>query len=290
MPPHLPAALAELDHALSGDVAGAEERMTTAVLLGFAGGDPRAQIERWRTLRHYVARFSGDGMAVAAALLSWLALEPAEILDDLRLASAELSKHGLSGGGAETMTLAVKLLVSIAALAAGREGDHEEGAGARAGGGADPRAPRPARRPRDAAALGGGDGVPPHGARRGRGVGAHLPSDALRLRLRWQRPPPHRVGLSALRGSEGGAGAERVFPEGVRLRQWVLWPPFDVRWRAAFDHELARRPAAGALPASTRHRSRSRRRKRRQRRNRQARREKAKGESPSELDACELVG
>ncbi len=127
VPPHLPAALAELDHALSGDVAGAEERMTTAVLLGFAGGDPRAQIERWRTLRHYVARFSGDGMAVAAALLSWLALEPAEILDDLRLASAELSKHGLSGGGAETMTLAVKLLVSIAALAAGREGDHEEG-------------------------------------------------------------------------------------------------------------------------------------------------------------------
>lgn len=126
MPPHLPSALAELDQALAGDVASAEERMATAVLLAFGRGDPRAQIERWRTLRHYVARFSHDGMAVAAALLSWVALEPAEILDDLRLASAELSKQGLAGGGAETMTLAIKLLVSMAALAAGQEGDHEE--------------------------------------------------------------------------------------------------------------------------------------------------------------------
>ncbi len=34
--------------------------------------------------------------------------------------------------------------------------------------------------------------------------------------------------------------AERVFPLGVRVRQWVLSLPFDLRWRAAFDHELAR--------------------------------------------------
>jgi hypothetical protein len=33
--------------------------------------------------------------------------------------------------------------------------------------------------------------------------------------------------------------AERVFPPDVRVRQWVLSLPFDLRWRAAFDHELA---------------------------------------------------
>lgn len=124
--PHLPHALSQLDDALSRDVANAGERMATAVLLAFVRGDAHAQIEKWRTLRQYLARFSNEGMTIAAALLSWVALEPAEILDDLRLASAELSKHGLAGGGAETMTLAIKLLVSMAALAAGSEGDHEE--------------------------------------------------------------------------------------------------------------------------------------------------------------------
>lgn len=33
--------------------------------------------------------------------------------------------------------------------------------------------------------------------------------------------------------------AERVFPEGVRVRQWVLSLPFTLRVRAAFDHGLA---------------------------------------------------
>ncbi len=33
--------------------------------------------------------------------------------------------------------------------------------------------------------------------------------------------------------------AQRVFPEGVRVRQWVLSLPFGLRVRAAFDHELA---------------------------------------------------
>ncbi len=126
LPPHLPVSLSELDDALARDVPSPAERMATAVLLSFVRGDARMQIERWRLLRQYLARFSSEGMTIAAALLSWVALEPAEILDDLRLASAELSKHGLAGGGAETMTLAIKLLVSMAALAAGSEGDAEE--------------------------------------------------------------------------------------------------------------------------------------------------------------------
>jgi hypothetical protein len=32
---------------------------------------------------------------------------------------------------------------------------------------------------------------------------------------------------------------EKVFPAGVRVRQWVLSLPFELRWKAAFDHELA---------------------------------------------------
>lgn len=34
--------------------------------------------------------------------------------------------------------------------------------------------------------------------------------------------------------------AERVFPTAVRVRQWVLSLPFDLRVRAAFDHEIVR--------------------------------------------------
>ena len=124
--PNLTRTLLELDVALTRDIPDASERMATAVLLAFARNDPHAQLEKWRTLRQYLARFSNEGMTVAAALLSWVALEPAEILDDLRLASAELSKNGITGGGAELMTLAIKLLVSMAALAAGTEGDREE--------------------------------------------------------------------------------------------------------------------------------------------------------------------
>jgi hypothetical protein len=124
--PHVVRTLLELDVALARDIPDASERMATAVLLGFVRNDPHAQLERWRTLRQYLARFSKEGMAVAAALLSWVALEPGEVLDDLRLASAELQKNKIAGGGAEMMTLAIKLLLSMAALAAGNEGDREE--------------------------------------------------------------------------------------------------------------------------------------------------------------------
>jgi hypothetical protein len=43
--------------------------------------------------------------------------------------------------------------------------------------------------------------------------------------------------------------AERVFPAGVRVRQWVLSLPFDLRVRAAFDHALARTLARIAVDA-----------------------------------------
>jgi hypothetical protein len=124
--PHVGAMIAATVATLASEVQDPYERLAVAVLLTFVRGDLGGQVERWRLLRHYLARFAPDGMALAAALLSWVALEPAETLDDLRLAAAELQKRRLAEGGAETMSLAIKLLVSIAMLAAGREGDHEE--------------------------------------------------------------------------------------------------------------------------------------------------------------------
>ena len=127
LPEHLGPSIATAAAMLASDIApGSSDQMATAVLLTFVRGDLAAQIERWRVLRQYLARFSPEGMAIAAALLSWIALEPAEVLDQLRLAAAEIQKRRLADGGAETMALAIKFLVSVAMLAAGTEGDHEE--------------------------------------------------------------------------------------------------------------------------------------------------------------------
>lgn len=125
VPDHLPVALSNLTATLKPETAAAET-MAVAVLLQFPRADLNVQLDKWRTLRAYLARFAPEGMAVAAALLGWVALEPAELLDDLRHASAALQKHRMVNGGAETMTLATKLLVSMSVLAMGKEGDHEE--------------------------------------------------------------------------------------------------------------------------------------------------------------------
>lgn len=127
LPPHLEPSLRAARGALEREVPTGEERLVIAALLTFVRGDLAAQLERWRVLREYLARFAPDGMGIAAALLSWIALEPSETLDDLRLAAAEIQAKRLADGGAETLSLAIKLLVSIAMLASGQEGDREEG-------------------------------------------------------------------------------------------------------------------------------------------------------------------
>jgi len=126
LPPHVAPTILAAAQSLVTDLPAPQERIAVAVLLAFARGDLVSHLERWRVLRQYLARFAPDGMAIAAALLTWIALEPSETLDDLRLVAAEIQKRRLADGGAETMSLAIKLLVSIAMLAAGDEGDHEE--------------------------------------------------------------------------------------------------------------------------------------------------------------------
>ncbi|MGE3636524.1 MAG: hypothetical protein AB7P00_41855, partial [Sandaracinaceae bacterium] len=126
-PPHaVHAKLAVAGSALGAEIANKDELLNVAVALAYAHRDLMAQLERFRVVRDYLGRFAPEGMGAAAALLSWVALEPAELLDDLRLCAAEIQRARLADGGAQTMSLAIKLLVSMAALAAGREGDLEE--------------------------------------------------------------------------------------------------------------------------------------------------------------------
>jgi hypothetical protein len=119
------------------------ERTYAAVLLALAGQDPAALLDRARDLRAYLSRFSPNGMLVPAALLALLPVDVAESLDLLRMTSAELQKlqtgqaklpaghdkHRFGAGGAELVTLSIKLLLATAMLAAGADGDREEHAG-----------------------------------------------------------------------------------------------------------------------------------------------------------------
>jgi hypothetical protein len=104
------------------------ERTSASVLIALAPTDPLTAVQRARDLRAYLARFAPSGMLVPAALLALLPVETAEALDLLRTASTELQKHKLGGGGAESLTLATKLLLQTAMLARGDEGDPEEAA------------------------------------------------------------------------------------------------------------------------------------------------------------------
>lgn len=119
---------ASLHRALSPWASGETELVRTmaAVLLALAAKEPNRIIERTRELHAYLTRFGREGMLLPSALLGLLEAEPAEILDLVRLASSALEQHALGAGGAESMVLAVKLLLSTALLARGDEGDPEE--------------------------------------------------------------------------------------------------------------------------------------------------------------------
>ena len=77
-----------------------------------AGFDP---MERFLTARSYLSRFSNEGMDVPAALLATLPVGIEESLDDLRLASAAVAVADLPGGGIESLSLGLKLLMQAAA-------------------------------------------------------------------------------------------------------------------------------------------------------------------------------
>jgi hypothetical protein len=125
--PELPARLAETEaavRALTGD--DPQSFAAAALLLSARGADLAAALGRLSTLGRYLSRFSPTGLVVPAALLSLLDADPAEVLDDLRLAGAAIGEHKLALGGMENMSLAIKLLLEVGILATGAEGDPEE--------------------------------------------------------------------------------------------------------------------------------------------------------------------
>jgi hypothetical protein len=112
-----------------GEGADERERTFAAVLLALVGQDPTVLVQRARDLRAYLARFSPNGMLVPAALLALLPIDLPETLDLLRMVSSELQRHRFGAGGAESLSLSIKLLLATALLARGDEGDPEERAG-----------------------------------------------------------------------------------------------------------------------------------------------------------------
>jgi len=73
--------------------------------------------QQFHIARSYLARLSQGEMAVPAAMLAVLATEIDETLDDLRMASSEVSLNKLSLGGVENLSLGLKLLMQTAVLA-----------------------------------------------------------------------------------------------------------------------------------------------------------------------------
>ena len=88
---------------------------TAAAIFAITGRNGQdVVVERYRAARSFLARFAEEGMAVPAAMLAVLSPEVEESLDNLRIASAQISKHRLSLGGMENMSLGMKLMTAVA--------------------------------------------------------------------------------------------------------------------------------------------------------------------------------
>lgn len=112
-----------------GEGEDARQRADAATLLALDGRAIDELVPRVRDLRAYLGRFAPGGMLVPAGLLALMPCELPETLDLLRMVSTALQKERFMAGGAETLVLSTKLLLSTALLAAGAEGDPEERAG-----------------------------------------------------------------------------------------------------------------------------------------------------------------
>lgn len=112
---------------LSGRGASPEDAMATAAMLSLSDGDAAWLVARADALQSYLGRFSPTPLWTPAGALALLVADVPEVLDDLRLASAATQKVLLSTSGAEAIGLAIKLLLVVAALGHGNEGDAEEG-------------------------------------------------------------------------------------------------------------------------------------------------------------------
>jgi hypothetical protein len=103
-----------------------DDAVAAATLLSLADADPEHLAQRTRTLLHYVSRFAPTPLWSAAAALALLEGEVDAIVDDLRLTSAATQRYLGASTGAEAIGLAIKLLLLVASLGLGADGDPEE--------------------------------------------------------------------------------------------------------------------------------------------------------------------
>jgi|GEM_PF-2678074 hypothetical protein len=104
----------------------ADDTAAAAVLLSLADADPELLARRARSLLDYVSRFSPTPLWSAAAALALLDGDVGAIVDDLRLTSAATQRFLGASSGAEAIGLAIKLLLLVATLGLGADGDPEE--------------------------------------------------------------------------------------------------------------------------------------------------------------------
>jgi len=103
-----------------------------AAVLAQAERPPAETMARFDQAQDILSRFNGGGLEVPAAMIAILPTGVEESLDNVRLASASVVRNRLSLGGAENLSLGVKMLMQSSVMAAaGRQQAVAVGPGAR---------------------------------------------------------------------------------------------------------------------------------------------------------------
>jgi hypothetical protein len=93
----------------------------SAALMAATGTPIPEILDRFGRAFQILDKFNGGSMGVPSAMVSILPSEVDETMDNVRLASASVMRNKLSLGGAENLSLGIKMLVHSAAIAAGRD-------------------------------------------------------------------------------------------------------------------------------------------------------------------------
>jgi hypothetical protein len=94
----------------------------SAALMAASGLPIQVAVDRFGRAYQILERFNGGSMRVPSAMISILPNEVDEAMDNVRIASASIMRNKLSLGGAENLSLGIKMLVHSAAIAAGSGG------------------------------------------------------------------------------------------------------------------------------------------------------------------------
>jgi len=94
----------------------------SAALMAASGLPIPVAVDRFGRAYQILEKFNGGSMRVPSAMIAILPNEVDEAMDNVRIASAAIMRNKLSLGGAENLSLGIKMLVHSAAIAAGSSG------------------------------------------------------------------------------------------------------------------------------------------------------------------------